>query len=172
MRKRVREDIVYKFEELSEGAQQEAIERLSDINIDYEWWEYVYEDAERIGLKITSFDIDRGSYCKGKLTESAEGVAKNILSEHGKDCESYETAAGYLKELEELREKTRLNDSEYEEGYDDLDTEDIDAEFLRSLLEDYRIILTHEYEYLTSREAIKETIDANEYEFTEEGKLI
>jgi hypothetical protein len=172
MRERIRKDIVYKFEELSEEGKEKALEGLCDINISSDWWDSTYEDAKNIGLKITSFDIDRGAYCKGRFTESAEGVAKNILSEHGKDCESYKTATSYLKELEELREKTRLNDSEYEEGYDDLDTEDIDAEFLQSLLEDYRIILTHEYEYLTSREAIKETIDANEYEFTEEGKLI
>jgi len=53
----------------------------------------------------------------------------------------------------------------------DIDTEDIDAEFLRSLCEDYRIMLQNEYEYLTSEEAIIETIIANEYEFTEEGEL-
>ena len=29
---------------------------------------------------------------------------------------------------------------------------------------------SHEYEYLTSREAIIETIEANDYDFTENGK--
>jgi hypothetical protein len=45
------------------------------------------------------------------------------------------------------------------------------AEFLCDLLEDYRIILSKEYNYQTSEETIKETIEANDYEFTAEGKL-
>ncbi len=50
---------LYEFDELSERAQEEAIEKLSDINVDYDWWKYVYEDAERIGLKINEFDLER-----------------------------------------------------------------------------------------------------------------
>jgi len=60
---------------------------------------------------------------------------------------------------------------ENEDDFDD-DCDDLDADFLKSLLEDYRIILSKEYDYLTGEEAIKETIQANEYEFTEGGKLI
>ena len=48
---------------------------------------------------------------------------------------------------------------------------DMENEFLKSLLEDYSIMLQNEYEYLTSEEAIIETIEANEYEFTQAGKL-
>jgi predicted transcriptional regulator len=33
-------------------------------------------------------------------------------------------------------------------------------------------MLQKEYEYLTSEEAIIETIEANEYEFTEKGEMI
>ena len=60
----------------------------------------------------------------------------------------------------------------YAEYGDPEDLEDLNKEFLRSLCEDYRIILQKEYEYLTSEEAIIETIEVNEYEFTEEGELI
>jgi len=163
-RKRIREDIVYKFEELSEDAKDKAVELLYDVNINHDWWNSVYDDAKNIGLKIDSFDIDRGSYVKGHFTESAEGVAKNIISEHGKDCETYKTAAAYLEELNKIKAKTPDDEDIY--------SDDEDAEFLRSLCEDYRIMLTYEYEYLTGRESIIETIEANEYEFTEEGKLI
>jgi hypothetical protein len=45
-------------------------------------------------------------------------------------------------------------------------------EFKRDLLEDYRLILRDEVEYLLSDEAIEENIKANEYEFTEEEKLV
>ena len=163
-RKRIREDVVYKFEELSEDAQQHALGELGDINVDHDWWECTYDDAENIGLKIDSFDIDRASYVKGRFLESAEGVAKNIISEHGKDCETYKTAAAYIEELNKIKAKTPDDEDIY--------SDDEDAEFLRLLCEDYRIILTHEYEYLTGRESIVETIKANEYEFTEDGKLI
>jgi hypothetical protein len=59
---------------------------------------------------------------------------------------------------------------ESQEAEDDLS--DMEANFLDSLLEDYAIMLQKEYEYLQSEEAITETIVANEYEFTEEGKQI
>ena len=163
-RKRIREDVVYKFEELSEDAKDKAIEELGDINVDHDWWDGVYMDAENIGLKIDSFDIDRASYVKGHFLKSAEEVAKNIISEHGKDCETYKTAAAYIEELNKIKAKTPDDEDIY--------SDDEDAEFLRLLCEDYRIILTHEYEYLTGRESIVETIKANEYEFTEDGKLI
>lgn len=39
--------------------------------------------------------------------------------------------------------------------------DDLDNEFLHNLLEDYRIMLNKEYDYLTSCEAIVESIDAN-----------
>lgn len=158
---------LYKFDELAEDAQNSAIEELYNINVDYEWWDAVYEDAAQIGLKINEFDIGRGSFCKGKLTLSAVEVANKIINDHGKQGETYETARSYLVDLSELKREY----AEKGEDYDDLDTEDIDANFLRSLLEDYLLMLRKEYEYMTSTEAIRETINANEYEFTEEGKL-
>jgi hypothetical protein len=164
-RERIRKDIVYKFEELSENAQQKALEILSEVNTEFDWWDSTYADAETIGLKIEEFDIyhrDIG----GKFTQSAEDVAKAIIENHGKNCETFKTASAYLEKLEELTQEYSK-----EEHDDDLDTEEIDREFLNDLLEDYLIILQHEYEYLQSREAIIEMIEANEYEFLEDGKI-
>lgn len=51
------------FDELSESAKEHALNRLGDINVDQGWWDFTYEDAENIGLEITSFserDIDGG----------------------------------------------------------------------------------------------------------------
>jgi len=50
--------------------------------------------------------------------------------------------------------------------------QDIEDEFLKSLLEDYSIMLQKECYYKQSKEAIIETIEANEYEFYANGKLI
>jgi len=174
---RVIETKVYKYEELTESAKENAIERLSDINVDYEWWDSAYEDAERIGLKLTEFDTGRGNFCKGELVEDIETVADLIIEQHGESCETYQDAIQYKKERGDLV-KSYSNGidintvtEENEDDFDD-DCDDLDADFLKSLLEDYRIILSKEYDYLTGEEAIKETIQANEYEFTEGGKLI
>jgi formylmethanofuran dehydrogenase subunit A len=163
---------LYKLSELSKDAQQKAIENLSDINVDYDWWQSVYQDAENVGLKIIGFDIDRGSYCKGDFIESAEDTAKRILQEHGNECETFKTASNFLSECEVIVKKAEIEGKDGDEDYwysDEL--EELEEEFKKSLLEDYRIMLQKEYEYQTSEEAIKETIEANEYEFTKEGKL-
>jgi len=47
--------------------------------------------------------------------------------------------------------------------------QEMEDDFLNSLIEDYSIILQNESEYLQSDEAIKETILANDYEFTKDG---
>lgn len=161
---------LYKFSELSENAQQKALENLFDINVDYEWWESIYEDAENIGLKITSFDIDRGGYCNGDIISAHIDTANAILREHGESCETYKTSKNFLNEYLPLKEKF---ESENEGWYyeDENDSDELRDEFLKSLLEDYRIILQNEYEYLTSKEAIIESIEANDYDFTEDGKI-
>jgi hypothetical protein len=82
-----------------------------------------------------------------------------------------EGAVLYLAELTKLRE--HANDGkDLMDGLDDEpDTKDLDKEFLHNLLEDYRVMLQQEYDYLTSKDAVIETINANEYDFTEDGKL-
>ena len=66
MRIKTTETKVYKFEELTDEQKEKAIEKLYDINVNYDQWDFTYDDAERIGLKLEGFDIDRGSYCKAK----------------------------------------------------------------------------------------------------------
>jgi hypothetical protein len=162
---------LYKFEELSEDAQDKAIEKLWDLNVDHDWWQFTYEDAENIGLKITEFDIDRGSYARGNFEDCAGTTAKKIIAEHGPECETVATAKNYLQELQAVIEKNAIENKDEKYPEDFLDTKDIDREFLRSLLEDYRIMLSKEYDYLTSREAIIESIEANEYEFLDNGTM-
>jgi hypothetical protein len=84
-------------------------------------------------------------------------VSAAILKDHGPDCETTKTAKEFLVEL----------------SADDLcggDIDDIETDFLHSLLEDYSIMLQNEYEYLLSDECVDETILANGYTFTKNGK--
>lgn len=55
---------VFKFDELTEEAKQSAIENLYDINVDYEWWEYTYEDAivETIQCNAYEFTVEGKLY--------------------------------------------------------------------------------------------------------------
>jgi hypothetical protein len=157
---------LYKFSELSEDAKEKAIQKLSDINIDYNWYEFTEDDAKNIGLNILEFDLDRNMFLKGEFINSAPETAEKIISEHGKDCETYKTAQGFLSDLNDLV-------SQYEniDNCPEMEIDYLEDEFLKSLCEDYRIILTKEYEYLTTKESIIETIEANDYDFTEDGNL-
>ncbi len=157
---------IYNFAELSEQAQENVINNFCDINVMSEWWELVYEDAKRIGLRIISFDLDRNRHADGNIILSVAEVCQNIFNEHGETCETYKTAERFMQEWQPVFNKYL----ETEEGEDVL--LDMEQEFEKLLLEDYAIMLQKEYEYLTSCEAIIETIEANEYEFDEDGNLI
>jgi hypothetical protein len=146
---------IYKFSELSEKAKEKAVNIFQDINVDFEWWDGTYEDAVNIGLKITSFDLDRRQIT-GELTGSGLDTANLIIANHGTENETYKTAQRYFLSL-----KNSESDEEIEET---------EHEFLNDILEDYLIILRKEQEYLTTKEAIIETIESNEYDFTEDGK--
>lgn len=154
----------YSFDELSPEAQDKAVANLGDTNVDYDWWDSIYYDAAQIGLKITGFNIDRGNSIDGELTEYASKVIKLILENHGDGTATYQLAKEYQPKF-----KTVENDGEYAE-YDD-DQAELVADFERELKEEYLSMLKEGYDYLTTREAIVETIEVNEYEFTKNGDL-
>lgn len=156
---------VYLFNELSEDVQQKVIENNYHINVDYNWWESTYDDAKEIGLKITGFDIDRGNYCEGEFLLSANEVAHNIFNSHGEVCKTYKTANDFMNEWQPV-----FNEYLEKEGYElENKLQELESDFLKSLCEDYLIMLRDEYEYQTSKDQVKEAIISNEYEFTKDG---
>ena len=164
--------IAYKFDELSEDAQNKAIEYFSDINVNEEWWESTYEDAANIGLKITSSDIDR-QHIDGEFTLSAIEVYQNVVNNHGEICDTFKTAEKFKLDWQPIFDSYMNEDSEEYEN-PELESKLLDTEnyFLEQLLQDYLCLLREEYEYQTSFEAIKETLICNKYEFTESGEVI
>lgn len=146
---------VYPFEELPDEIKEKVVVNMADINVDFEWWDTTYMDAENVGIRLTEFDIGRGSYCRGDFIEDAEEIARKIITVHGPDCETHKTAIEFLGHITE----------------DEDEQAELEADFRRSILEDYRIMLQKDYEYLTGEEAIVITIEANEYEFTVDGKI-
>jgi hypothetical protein len=161
---------VYQFNELTEQAKQTAIEQFSGINVDYEWWDSIYDDAKTIGLKITSFDLDRNRHAKGEFILAANEVAQNIFTNHGEDCDTYKTAKTFMETWEPVfNEYMDENSDKYESADSEQLLQNFEEDFLNDLLEDYSIMLQNECEYLQSDEAIIDTIEANEYDFTKDG---
>lgn len=177
---------LYKFDELSEEAQQKALDNLRDINVDYNWWLTTYEDANNIGLKITEFDLGNSKKIDGELFEYLIDSCRMIRHNHGKNCDTYKTAQQYLKEYIAafLKWKEENKDDEY---YEDCthwkpkdwlnefkysyEAKEVEKDFTNALLQDYYSMLDEEYDYRTSDEQVKETIEANEYLFHSNGTL-
>lgn len=169
---------LYKFSELEEKAQEKALEKLYDLNICHDWWDHVIEDAAAIDLDIWEWCLNRGEI-KGGLNEPLLVVCKLIRAHHGKQTETFKTAKRFHKAYIEAflkwkasqdatvvdwKPKEWLGEFEYED-----EAVEVKEDFTKALLECYRILLEREYDYLTSREAIIETIEANQYLFTEDG---
>lgn len=143
---------VYQWDELSEDAKQKAIDHARYWNVDHDWWDCTYEDAERIGAKISAFDIGRAWSIDIALTQSVGEVCRTILSDHGFACDTHELAREYYKR------KHNGNPFDVEE-------------FTQQLGECYLTMLRDDYEYLTSDECIRQRFEDGDCEFEEDGTI-
>lgn len=165
---------LYQFNELEGKAREKVLQKHASINVDHQWWEFTLDDAKRIGLIISEFDTDH--YCNGKLEYSLHETCDKIKAEHGQECDTYKLADKYLAQWADLVKKYSdgvktdqvAEDKEYEF---DQEADELEEDFRKALCEEYRIILRKEYEYLTSEEAIGETLVSNEYWFDEDGDI-
>ena len=176
---------VYSFAELSEAAQERALDAFRDINVEYDWWTYgayytIRTAGKLLGLDIGDIHFDTDSYCIFDASyEYARGAVKAVKAEFPQDTELH----GIASELQALQKRhfyslscaiTKGRSMNYYRCF--RFGEDYDCEDLGDIIDDFahwaRIQLRDEYEYLTSDEAVKEMIEANGYEFTEDGKLV
>jgi len=154
-----REYTVYNFDELPDESKEMAIQRYADINVDYSWWDYTYDDAQNIGLEVLDFD---DKFCDMKYIEEPMWVIYKVLRDHGENCETYKTVCRALFNRHQMKKARLWNSDEYDTWANEL---------LHSLSEDYRIMLRNEYEYLTSEDCISEILRCNEYDFTLSGEI-
>jgi hypothetical protein len=164
---------IFEFNELSESAKDKALDNVRQGSYQSEWWDCTYEDAQAIGLCLTGFELDRYRRALGNFEDSAEACAHLIIDNHGEACETYLTARAYLTDRDKLIESAPIDaDGELENEYNlDSDIDNLDNEFLRSILEDYSMQLQREYEHLDSKEHLLEMIDCNGYTFTSNGQI-
>lgn len=151
------ETIVYEYDELNDEAKERAREWFAEHVADYDWWDFIYEDARNVGLEITGLDLYRHEI-SGKLVDAPVSVAEKVVKEHGESTETHALAKSFLKEyakIPETEEDAR---------------EDAETDFKDALLEEYRTILAKEYDSMFEQEYLEDGIRANEYTFTETGK--
>lgn len=159
---RIIETKAYQFEELDEQTKEKAIDNYRHISVDsHDWWDFIEEDLNSVGIELRSFDIERGSFAEIHLEDFYETCEK-IIETHGENCETYKIAERYIKEYNEIHQHI----------HDDDAIECLDEEYQKEFSEEVLSMLRKEYEYMISDEYIIEMFDANEHEFTEEGKLI
>lgn len=157
---------VYTLNELDEKAKDKARDWFRSCVMSEEWWTSTFEDAEQIGLHITSFNFDRGEL-DGDLKKSAKDVAAAIIANHGETCTTYASAKEYLDEYEKI---VALDDKIADGDFKDALRADLTEVFSKNLCNNYRKILSDEYEYQMSDTEVDEGICANEYTFTANGK--
>lgn len=170
---------LYLYDELPSDSKKLAVHKNIDINVMYEWWETVYEDAARIGLQLTAFELDYDRHAHGKLLTSVPNVIDLILFHHGESCDTYklalESKESYRRIASSWLWKTRKelpNDRYTLEDFQDTHEYDrLERNFLRMLLDEYALMLQNEYDDRTSEERIIETLTLNEYLFTLNGDI-
>lgn len=190
----------YSFDELSEEAQENALEKYWDWNVqDSFWHECVIEDAKEIG-KITGIDITNiffsGFYSQGDgacfegYYEYKKGGLKALKAYAPQDTELHRIA----KELQELQRKNFYalsanvkhrghyyhemctdiqvwNENESMGGANDEAYYGI-QELLRDFMRWIYKNLELEYDYLTSEENLRKYfMDDSDYQFNENGVM-
>jgi len=133
-----------KFTELSEAQQDQVIDKLSDINTHHDWYESTYEyyndKLKALGFYDIKFEFS-GFWSQG---DGASFTAKHKRGTIYKSSRYSHSGTMRCDESEVLLAVARrIADKLYKSLYS-------------------------EYEYLTSKEAIIETIEANDYEFDQD----
>tara|TARA_Y100000310_G_scaffold309683_1_gene354052 strand:+ start:302 stop:904 length:603 start_codon:yes stop_codon:yes gene_type:complete len=192
----------YKYKELSKEAKEKVINKFQDINVNYDWWEFIIDNLteeikEKLNIDIDTKDIhfemlsrDNNIHIESKTLISALSqkypklLDFDIPEKFGLFCNYL---GGGLC--------SSLNESEYKEEYIELEeefneSEEIDKEVeivqnkkikedimdnlrvLHNILKDYYNKLYEEYNYAVSEEAIVESLNVNEMMFKENGEVV
>lgn len=152
---------IYRFEELSDLAKENAIQNYRELNSHYDWYEPTLDMfSSQFGIVIKSFDLYKKEI-ELDFKYNLDEICKSFVYEFNNNSIA-EIAKDYLESID-----VQLS---LDEPDDDV-MEDMEALFVKDLEEEILSWLDNEYEYLQSEEYIVQTIEDNEYEFTEDGKM-
>ena len=180
---------IYKFSELSPEVQQKVLDKMREINTDYDWYDSDFESfkeqMEEKGLSCDSFAFDlydRDCYMVRPHIDNIRKFLKSAFTDDEKllyeiDEERKKEFEDVVNKLEEsydyaIKENNGRSGYNYVEGLDEAgDILGIDYdEYVKDTMKDFLKQLQETYDYLESDEAIRDTILANEYDFLEDGK--
>lgn len=190
--------LIYKFDELGDDAKEVAREWYRQGALDYEWWDFIYEDAKTIA-ELMGIHIDR-IYFSGFWSQ---GDGACFEGNYYYNPGSVKAVKEYAPQDQELhRIATELYEIQREHCYKiyagvrhsghyhhehctvieiDCDhcsswIDDTAYECVADLLRDYMRwiykMLETEYDWLMSDEQVDESIRYNGYEFTEDGEIV
>ena len=177
---------VYKFDELSKDGKEKALKNLQDINIDGDFWcecilddwkeklkKHGFNDAEIFFSGFWSqgdgacFDasVNLDQYLKGqyRVLRDKDLTARVVKNDHGYHYSHGRTR--YLQIDENNIELTARQSNLVDKLQAKLEALRLDLS--QKIYEQ----LKEQFEYMQSDEAIIETIEANDYDFTEDGKI-
>ena len=186
----------FEFKELKPEIQKKVLDKHREINIHDEWWDCSLEGLVETTKDRLKLDIKRDkvffefggktSYAKIDIGELSRALSEKYPKLINIDLPSFFGVSAYWtlrksdfgnKEIIELEEEFAedesiekeieivINEEIKESIIKDLnELQDILADFLKGLFEDES--------YLYSDEAIIETLEANEYMFDENGKVV
>jgi hypothetical protein len=175
---------VGQLEDFSPKDQEKIIDNYRDINVDHDWWDFTYEDMIRCLETLGFYNVEiqfSGFWSQG------DGASFTAWFDTAKKAELNKRLKKLASEAPDIAEKARsfgfadmkFHEEELEDGRIEVyrsshhyshentitsDNEDL-KEFARAFSRLIYRQLENEYEYLTSDEAVKETLEANEYEF-------
>lgn len=131
-----------KFSELNPDQKTEVIDKLRNINTDFEWFDFIKEDFHEKLKKLGFYNI------KSEFSGfSSQGDGASFTAKHNFRGEVYRIGHHYSHSntITSDNETTKL--------------------LARKLSDKYYKDLENSYEYLQSDESIIETIECNDYEF-------
>ena len=181
----------YGIEELEGRAKENALEWLRE-GLDYEWYDFVFEDAKKcasiLGIKISDiyFAIDSGACFDGSFSY-AKGWKKALKAYAPIDKELF-SIGQRLQEIQKpflykIEGKVSCDDRYFRTYTGDATINGRFADVPDHVMDDlskpfsdlagwiYRN-LEKEWDYLSSEEQLIETAKANDYAFDSEGRVV
>ena len=169
---------IFTFDELSEEAKEKAINDFAESNMDYDWWEWILEDlveqCGKFGVHFSTedvhFDLNRGGYCyvySNKITFDWISDV-DLLAKLGAYQNYMGGGMNGRIQTEMVDESRIIERAPYERVNTIIDKlnkcYDIFSDTLERLWKEYGEIQSEKY--------IIEQIEANDYEFYEDGRMI
>lgn len=186
---------VYHFDELSADAKDKAREWFRAGYPDFEWYDFVYEDAKTIGalmgvridhIYFSGFSSQGDGACFTGRSEYAKGSTRKLADYAPNETELHriarELAAIQRRNLYQLSAGIKHVGRYYHARNTSIDVyrndgrnmtsdaEDAITEALRDFMDWIYKRLEAEYEYLLSDEQVDQTIGINAYTFNAKGQ--